>query len=354
MGSLTTTGHLSDTVPGERPFTVSCVPQPDATREDVLAAIREFDELGSEGFLEKYRSYGFRPARSYFVRHAGRFYDSKVLLAVAHGHRHGEPLLATDFSGGDAHAAALLRRLGFVVTEPNPDWTEDEIVLACDLVARHGWRWLPSTDPEVIELSDLLQRYSRHPEELRGPTFRNPNGVARKTADIATQHPEHPGAATRGNRLDREVLEAFLRDPEQMAARARDIRAAIDTPEAGAFVPDVDLDPSADEGSILERVQLVRERNPKLRRDKITAVLAAGKKVACEVCTFDFERTYGERGRLYIEVHHRTPLHVTGSTRTKLTDLALLCSNCHRMVHRGRPWLTVDELRSSIVAQRPA
>lgn len=322
--------------------------QPDATREDVLAAIHEYDQLGPEGFLGKYRAYGFRRARSYFIRHGGRFYDSKVVLAVAHGYRHSQPLRSSDFSGGDAHAAGILRRLGFVVTEPNPDWAEDEIILACDLISRHGWRWLAATHPEVIELSELLRRYSRHPEELRGPTFRNPNGVARKTADIATQHPQSTGAATRGNRLDREVLGQFLRDSDGMAARAREIRAAIDTPEASVSVPDIDLNASADEGGILERVQLVRERNPRLRRDKIAAAIAAGYTLACEVCTFDFERTYGERGRHYIEVHHRTPLHISGSTRTKLTDLALLCSNCHRMIHRGRPWLTVDELRSRL------
>ncbi|MDP6032209.1 MAG: HNH endonuclease [Alphaproteobacteria bacterium] len=34
--------------------------------------------------------------------------------------------------------------------------------------------------------------------------------------------------------------------------------------------------------------------------------------------------------------------------RTKLSDLVLLCSNCHRMVHRKRPWLTVRELRELI------
>jgi len=31
--------------------------------------------------------------------------------------------------------------------------------------------------------------------------------------------------------------------------------------------------------------------------------------------------------------------------RTRLEDLALLCSNCHRMVHYRRPWLTLEELR---------
>lgn len=318
----------------------------------MLAAIREFDDLGQEGFIAKYAAYGFRPARDYFVRHGGQFYDSKVLLAAAHGHRHGEPLSASDFSGGDAAAARVLRGLGFVVTEPSPDWTEDEIVLACDLVVRNGWKELRPNRPEVIELSELLQRYSRHPVELRGPRFRNPNGVGRKTSDIYTQHPDTTGTPTKGNKLDRAVLEQFLADPVGMAERAAAIRAAVDAPEASRAVPDVDLDTSADEGRILERNQIVRERDPKLRRDKINAVLAAGGLVACEVCGFDFEETYGVRGRQYIEVHHRTPLHVTGRTRTQLHELALLCSNCHRMIHRYQPWLSVEELAAVVASER--
>ncbi len=46
---------------------------PAVTREDVLAAIREFDNLGRDGFLAKYSAYGFAEARSYFVRHGGQF-----------------------------------------------------------------------------------------------------------------------------------------------------------------------------------------------------------------------------------------------------------------------------------------
>jgi putative restriction endonuclease len=30
---------------------------------------------------------------------------------------------------------------------------------------------------------------------------------------------------------------------------------------------------------------------------------------------------------------------------TRLEDLALLCANCHRMIHRASPWLSVEELR---------
>ncbi|WP_082179747.1 hypothetical protein [Acetobacter pasteurianus] len=35
---------------------------------------------------------------------------------------------------------------------------------------------------------------------------------------------------------------------------------------------------------------------------------------------------------------------LTETTITKLGDLALLCANCHRMIHAQRPWLTLEEL----------
>ncbi|MBD4677824.1 HNH endonuclease, partial [Xanthomonas citri pv. citri] len=56
----------------------------------------------------------------------------------------------------------------------------------------------------------------------------------------------------------------------------------------------------------------------------------------------------GEHGAGYIEVHHRVPLHVSGTVMTSLEDLALLCSNCHRMIHRRRPWLTVEQLNELV------
>jgi 5-methylcytosine-specific restriction protein A len=39
---------------------------------------------------------------------------------------------------------------------------------------------------------------------------------------------------------------------------------------------------------------------------------------------------------------------VTASTRPALEDLALLCANCHRIIHSCRPWLSLDELRAII------
>lgn len=228
----------------------------------------------------------------------------------------------------------------------NPDWTEEEIILACDLTARNDWRALPDTDPDVQALSALLQGLPLHPPETRTPTFRNPNGVGRKTADIATHHPGYPGTPTNGSQLDRKILDLFLADPAGMHARAVDLRAAAERGEfAGLTVPVEHDDPGAGEGQLVYRRHVSRERDRRLRKRKLTAVLSAGLPFACEVCGFDFEHTYGQRGRGYIECHHIVPLHVAGTTVSKLTDLALLCANCHRMAHR-QPWLTPADLRA--------
>jgi hypothetical protein len=120
-----------------------------------------------------------------------------------------------------------------------PDWEWDEIVLACDLVAQNGWRQLPAEDPRVIELSRLLQKMSIHPAEVRGDKFRNPNGVGRKTADLATNRPGYPGKPTNGGRRDKEVIERFLLEPDVMHAMAESIRASVAAGEPPDFPRDV-------------------------------------------------------------------------------------------------------------------
>ncbi|NYH52601.1 5-methylcytosine-specific restriction protein A [Nocardiopsis arvandica] len=326
----------------------------DITQDAVLKAIVEYDELGQDIFLD---TYGFEPSHSYKLLHEGKEYDSKAICGVAHKYAHGDLLPASKFSGGAATVAKKLQKLGFEVKSTrNPNWAWDELVLACDLVARNGWKGIDATKPEVINLSELLQHLPLHPESERAPTFRNPNGVGRKTHDIATAHPDHTGARTNGGQLDREVLQAFLEDPERMHAAAKGIREGVlsgELAELSAFEeeePDEEI--SAPEGRLLIRKHYARERNRKLRMQKIDQTRAQGLPIACEACGFDFGRTYGARGSNYIEVHHIVPLHHIGESRTRLQDLALMCANCHRMIHVSKPWLTVEQLRTLIEKQR--
>jgi hypothetical protein len=82
--------------------------------EAVRAAIREYDELGQEAFLDRY---GFGAARDWVLVYDGREYDSKAIVGAAHGVQHPErgPLRPGDFTGGRHTTVAKLRSLGFEV-----------------------------------------------------------------------------------------------------------------------------------------------------------------------------------------------------------------------------------------------
>jgi 5-methylcytosine-specific restriction enzyme A len=68
-----------------------------------------------------------------------------------------------------------------------------------------------------------------------------------------------------------------------------------------------------------------------------------------EICRFDFELVYGELGSGFAECHHMIPLSELPYRRhTKLSDFAVVCANCHRLLHRSRPTLDVSSLRSLV------
>lgn len=105
------------------------------------------------------------------------------------------------------------------------------------------------------------------------------------------------------------------------------------------------------EGRTLLRLHRLKERDRRLVRRKKREVLARAGCLRCEVCEFDFEIAYGMRGHGFAECHHRVPLKdLDGKTPTRLADLAMVCANCHRMLHH-QPIPTVEQLRA-IVEQR--
>jgi hypothetical protein len=116
------------------------------------------------------------------------------------------------------------------------------------------------------------------------------------------------------------------------------------------FMPDIEADEiSVREGAVSTRQHLHRERDPKIVATKRRQVLAATKRLACSACGFDFGKFYGELGAEFCEVHHlRSLADADGEIETRLDDLAVVCSNCHRMIHRSHPFLTIDQLRSKI------
>lgn len=225
-------------------------------------------------------------------------------------------------------------------------WLRDEIIVALDLYRREGRN--PSEEG-VAEVSSLLRSIPIESHLAANPKFRNRTGVRLKVSNFVALD---PGAETagmsRGSRLDKEVFDEYWPQPAKLAETAAAIKANLEAVPEVEPGEDEEIE-DAPEGRILTRTHRLRERNRKLVRRKKEKVLAETGSLACETCGFDFHAFYGERGKGFIECHHVVPVRdLRPGARTKLEDLSLLCSNCHRMIHVRSPWLTVEQLREKI------
>jgi 5-methylcytosine-specific restriction protein A len=129
-----------------------------------------------------------------------------------------------------------------------------------------------------------------------------------------------------------------VRIPDEIASELEE-RWAAHVGKTSLAIVTTDAELAAMEGA--ERMALVRhrQREQSLRDGKIAEARKRGtSELKCEVpgCGFDFETVYGELGRDYAQVHHLKSLaDRTKPSQTKLNDLAVVCANCHAMIHRG-------------------
>lgn len=129
-------------------------------------------------------------------------------------------------------------------------------------------------------------------------------------------------------------------------------QAGVVDPRSDGLIdaPDVDFNQEivgiAIEGKRKLVTHLRRERN----RGLIESKKASAKTLACEICGFNSEAFYG---KAYCEAHHLTPLaSLSEDSETSLDDLALVCANCHRIIHSRFPPLTLEEIGEMIKSQR--
>ncbi|MFF0828146.1 EVE domain-containing protein [Brevibacillus sp. NPDC003359] len=106
------------------------------------------------------------------------------------------------------------------------------------------------------------------------------------------------------------------------------------------------------EGKIAFVLHKKRERNPKLIKEAKRLFINKYGRLYCEACNFDFQKVYGDRGVDFIEGHHKKLIsEMNEGEKTKVEDIAMLCSNCHRMIHR-KPIISVEELKVLILSSR--
>jgi len=237
----------------------------------------------------------------------------------------------------------------------NPKWHRDEIILALDLYLDPYRGPIDSKSTNVIALSEILNQLPIFSDKPDATKFRNPNGVSLKLSNFLAIDPTHSGKGMQSySKLDKEVFEEYSKDRRKLRQIANQIKSLVTNEIVVSKLQEIEEDEniefdSVQEGQVLYRYHKYRERNKKINTAKKNLVLKTTGKLLCEVCSFDFEAKYGEIGKGFIECHHIKPLYENENvTETRLEDLALVCSNCHRMLHRKISYLSIDDLKKML------
>lgn len=119
---------------------------------------------------------------------------------------------------------------------------------------------------------------------------------------------------------------------------------------------EIEYDEGLEEGADKSKYKLhkFKERKPELIA-RAKALAKKENRLFCEVCNFNFETEYPLIGLGFIECHHKVPISTGGIRKTKFEDLALVCSNCHRMLHRryiDGNYLLVEELKELVLNKK--
>jgi len=231
----------------------------------------------------------------------------------------------------------------------NPPWTREETMLALDVYFRIGqWRF-SERDSEIDTLSGLLRVLSVHPDPPDPERYRNRSSVIKKLWNLAVHDDSYHGVGLQaGSRMDKLVWDEFVSDRERLHAWAQNVRESLSLPTSQALIREPEAE-GYPEGRISYALHRVRERNRAAVRDKKRRALEREGVLRCEVCGFSFAEKYGDLGEGVIDCHHVVPVRdLDPGAQTGLEDLALVCCNCHRMLHLGKQVLSVDELRQLV------
>lgn len=105
------------------------------------------------------------------------------------------------------------------------------------------------------------------------------------------------------------------------------------------------------EGKTIFKETKHKKRCTKLRNAVIQKFTKENGHISCSVCGFDFEEVYKELGKGYIEIHHEVPIYQYSDegfgqyVEEAVKNMKPLCANCHRMIHRQKNPLSIEELK---------
>jgi hypothetical protein len=169
-------------------------------------------------------------------------------------------------------------------------------------------------------------------------------GVRRRLTSAQSSIGQAPGALKGGNSTKRIRLRlavpGFAPDATGRLAARLAAAPAEEPPYRSPEEPPAQQ--SFPEGAVTQVTVNKYERDPRARRACLDHF-----GYRCSVCDLDFEERYGELGRGFIHVPHLRELSTVGPDYRvdPLDDLRPVCPNCHAMLHKVSPAMSVEELR---------
>ena len=118
--------------------------------------------------------------------------------------------------------------------------------------------------------------------------------------------------------------------------------------EVDQSINELDINKRFREGTISQATVNVYERNPQARKKCIEYY-----GTSCFVCEFNFGKAFGKLGEDFIHVHHLKPISEIGEEYevNPIEDMRPVCPNCHAMIHRRTPLLSIEEIKKLYFAE---
>lgn len=213
----------------------------------------------------------------------------------------------------------------------------------------------PGEAEEELEFDELINKLQLVPErDWKGTYIRSPSLVLPiKDLDAAQPVIDNFVALFA---IFRAAINVFLGEEDRFEDYVKclwDWQSPLQVQESVTttrFFPDeVDSVQTFREGAVRQVSVNAYEREPKARQKCIDYYGSS-----CSICGFDFGRAFGQLGKGFIHVHHLRPLSEIAEEYEidPIKDLRPVCPNCHAMIHRSSPPLSLEQIKMLLKSAR--
>jgi 5-methylcytosine-specific restriction enzyme A len=315
---------------------------------NVEHVVKAIDIIDRQGVAEN------RESTKYVIVFNDKHFPPKYVISIANKFANGTELSASDFSGGD-ETNKFLKSLGFMIQLDIKDNTKESLEDRFNKDVIEAYKTAKSIGYNASVFIQLVSR----------------DGALKVAKDFI-----HKNQATTGfeklwekGRLDLTIeaqtilpiYKTLFTFEERMAAYER-LKSYNYEVQGVIFEDGVDLQ-TIQEDILAENIEdgyelrseggiktFFGKRYERNAENRLRAIEIHG--LSCVVCNFNFEEAYGERGKDFVEVHHVNPLSTLDGIEVEVdpaTDLAPVCANCHRMIHRRHgDVLTIEQMKAIV------